>query len=114
MLPSERFIRHRVIREHLGWIEDMLAAAAMGLDSAKDADELAHLQHAARHLIHAADALKDAEAEASVSIAPDLLAEQLRASIELIGRSPERMRQLQEEPCSRCGYCECICPLQEE
>jgi len=114
MLASERFFRHRIVREHLEWLEDMLAAVALRLDSAADAEELAALQRAATHLLEAADCLRDAECEASVRIAPNLLEEQLRASLELINRSPERMRSRVEfyEPCSTCGYIDCICPVE--
>ena len=112
ILPTERFYRARLFQEQLEHMQSMLAVTALSLHSVKDADELTALQHASRHLLFAADALKDAEREASVSIAPDLIEEQLRASLELISRSPERMRSLL--PCSRCGYIDCVCTLQEE
>jgi len=112
MLATERFFRHRIVREHLEWLEDMLAAMAVGLDSDKDRSEIELLQQTAMRLLEAADCLRDAEREASIAIAPDLIEEQLRASLELINRSPERMRTRSEfyAPCSTCGYVECICP----
>ena len=109
LVPSERFYRHRLMRESLEHLESVLAAVALSLDSKANADELAAMRLAATHLLDASDALKEAEREASCLIAPDLIEEQLRASLELVGKSPERLRRHEAQPCSTCGYVDCIC-----
>jgi hypothetical protein len=113
--PTERYYRHRLMKEHVEHLVGMLAAVALSLDRPEAIQELAAMQAAAAHLSHAADALQEAEREASCSIAPDLIEEQLRLSLELISRSPERMRAaIEPDPCVTCGYVACICPKQEE
>jgi len=109
VIPSERFYRHRLMREQLEHLEGMLVTVALSLDSKANVEELAAMRLATTHLIEACAALREAEREASCRIAPDLIEEQLRASLELVGKSPERLRQLQGEPCTTCGYVACIC-----
>ena len=115
ILPTERFYRHRLMREECEHLVGMLATVALTLAGPENIAELTAMRDAAVHLEHAHDALQEAEREASVSIAPDLIEEQLRASLELIGRSPERMRAGENsEICSTCGYVDCICTPQED
>lgn len=96
MIPIERFYRDLVAIERVQAIQGELAVVEDTLYRAEDAQELLYLTRAGRFLQLAARALKEAQAEARTHCQPDLLQAQLKASIELVGQSPERMRREQK------------------
>lgn len=83
--------------ERLEAIQSEIAALAVTLG---DSLEAQHLDHTELVLKNAVRTLRDARNEAAIRC-PELLEAQLEASVELIGRSPERMRRLAIVPTER-------------
>jgi len=93
MLPIERFYRHQALLEDVQRLDERIAAIAETLYRTEDGPELDHLNMVSRSLGFVLRSLREAQNAARVECAPELLEAQMKASLELIGVSPERMRR---------------------
>lgn len=96
MLAIERMYRHELLIERLEQIQSEMAVVAASLYRIEDEHEHEYLNRAEALLSRAVKALHDARAEVRSKIQPELIEAQFKASIELVHRSPERMRKQTE------------------
>lgn len=94
MTAVERMYRSILLQERLAVIQSEIAVVAETLWSSSAERELGALNHAERALDIAVNALKEAERESRKECQPELIESQLKASIELINTSPERLRRI--------------------
>ena len=90
---NERFRRYGTGIGDLQALEGDLAGIAEQLTGACDEDEFAYLNLAALALSRAMKALREAERLARRQCEPELLREELQASLELIAENPARFKQ---------------------
>lgn len=96
MISIERLYRHRLMIEQLQEKSLELGKTAQSLYRREDDNELTSLHQADQAVRLAIRALREAEREARAACEPALIEAQFTASIELIHRSPERMRRCAE------------------
>lgn len=96
MMAIERFFRDLLTIERLEQLHGEISALGGSLYRIDEAQELLSITRAERFVQLAVRALKAAQAEARAHCQPEMLEAQLSASLELVGRSPERMRREQK------------------